>query len=88
MNFDKREEANRQFCAGNSAGAGYNPGCCDDGGPCSCDPNGLSDVLGELVAKRRTDGEVAIYCGPLTGDYVAVGDVYGPWAVDVDLDNR
>jgi hypothetical protein len=62
------------WITGNKAGEGYAVGYEDQ------DINTIVE-LGELVIAAEADDDVAVYRrGALT---IAVGDVYGPWAVNI-----
>jgi hypothetical protein len=57
-----------RWCAGNDAGVGFAIGAELEGA--------------QLVLRAVNDTEVDVYATP-DGREIAVGDVYGPWAVDI-----
>jgi hypothetical protein len=65
---DAMAAAVARWCAGNDAGAGFVPRAELDGA--------------QLILRAINDTEVDVYATS-DGREIAVGDVYGPWAVDI-----
>jgi hypothetical protein len=66
---------------GVDGGMGYAVGVDTDG------INGLAGEIGTLSHAARDNGEIAVY-RDAEGHRIAVGDVNGPFAVDVDAEDE
>ena len=70
------DDYDRQWAQGNNAGDGYAVGDEED------DINDLADEVGGALIQASPGHGVAVYRRD-DGSLVAVGDAYGPWAVDL-----
>lgn len=68
---DAMQAAVERWQRGNDAGEGFAPGAELEGA--------------EVILRAANDNEVDVYAAS-DGREIAVGDVYGPWAVDITHD--